>query len=311
MIEIRRYNPTNADLWDAFIGMSKNGTFLLMRDYMDYHADRFIDHSLMFYNGDKLVALLPASMHESELISHGGLTYGGLVISTGATILLVLEIFEAIKDYLKANQFTTLLYKRVPAIYYQYPSDEDLYALYRVGATLTRRHISSSICMQNKLKFSERRRRGFKQASKNGIVVRQSNDYESYMSILSYILRKYHNAKPVHTAAELDLLSSRFPDNIKLYAAYKDEKMLAGVVIYETGKVAHTQYIANSDEGRQCGALDAVMDYLINTRYTDKEYFDLGTSMNENGIDLNEGLISQKQEFGGRGIVYDIYEMKV
>ena len=311
MIEIRRYNSTNADLWDAFVDTSKNGTFLLMRNYMDYHTDRFIDHSLMFYNNEKLVALLPASKHDAELRSHGGLTYGGLVIATNATIQLVLEIFEALKEYLKENQFKTLLYKRVPSIYYQYLSDEDLYALYRVGATLTRRHISSSIYMPDKLKFTERRRRGVKQAIKNGIVVRQSNDFESYMSILSDILRKYHNAKPVHTAAELELLASRFPDNIKLYAAYRDENMLAGVVIYETGKVAHTQYIANSDEGRQCGALDAVMDYLINTQYAEKEYFDFGTSMDENGVDFNDGLITQKQEFGGRGIVYDIYELDV
>lgn len=311
MIDIRRYNPINADIWDAFVGMSKNGTFLLMREYMDYHADRFVDHSLMFYHNEKLVALLPASEHESELRSHGGLTYGGLVISTGVTVQLVLEIFETLKEYLKENFYTTLLYKRVPAIFYQYPSDEDLYALFRIGATLTRRHISSSINMQNKLKFTERRRRGIKQAVKNGIVIRQSDDYESFISILSDILRKYHNAKPVHTASELELLASRFQDNIKLYAAYKDERMLAGVIIYETGNVAHTQYIANSDEGRQCGALDAVMDYLINQRYANKAYFDFGTSMDENGVDYNDGLITQKQEFGGRGIVYDIYEIRV
>ena len=311
MIEVCKYSPVKADIWDAFVDASKNGTFMLKRGYMDYHADRFVGHSLMFYNEDELVALLPASQHDKELRSHGGLTYGGLVVTTKITVQLVLEIFETLKDYLKENHFTSLIYKRVPSIYYRYPSDEDLYALYRVGANLVRCDIASVIYQSNKIKFSERRRRGSKQAQKQGIVVRLSDDYDTYIAILGDILKKYHNAKPVHTASELKLLAGRFPENIKLYAAYKENNMLAGVVIYETDNVAHAQYIANSDEGRQCGALDMVMDYLINQQYTGKEYFDFGISTEDNGRYLNEGLITQKQEFGGRGVVYDFYELKV
>lgn len=311
MIEVRRYHPINADLWDAFVAASKNGTFMLMRGYMDYHSDRFTDHSMMFYDSDKLVALLPASLHDTELRSHGGLTYGGLIISTETRVQQELEIFLAIKEYMKEQNLSSLIYKRVPSIYYHYPSDEDLYALYRVGANLIKRDISSAIYLPDKINFSERRKRGYKQATKQGIEVRKSEDYEGYMSILSDILMKYHNAKPVHASDELKLLASRFPDNIKLYAAYRENQMLAGVVIYETEKVAHTQYIANSDEGRQCGALDAVIDYLTNQQYANKAYFDFGTSMDENGVDYNDGLITQKQEFGGRGIVYDTYEIRL
>ena len=129
--------------------------------------------------------------------------------------------------------------------------------------------------------------------------------------MLSKILAKYHDAKPVHTAEELRLLADRFPENIKMYTACQDERIIAGVVMYLTPKVAHAQYIANSDEGRQCGALDAVMDYLINECYSAKEYFDFGISNENEGRFLNEGLISQKQEFGGRAIAYDFYELKV
>ncbi len=310
MIEIRRYNPINADLWDAFVEGSKNGTFMLKRGYMDYHADRFVDHSLMFYDNDKLVAVLPSSQHGSELRSHGGLTYGGLITSTDIRVQQVLEIFSILKEYMKEQGIASMLYKRVPEIYYCYPSDEDLYALYRIGANLVRRDISSTIYLPSKIKFSERRRRGSKQASKQGIVVKQSVDYVGYIDMLGEILQKYHDTKPVHTAAELELLASRFPEEIKLYAAYKDDKMLAGVVVFETDKVAHAQYIANSDEGRQCGALDAVLDYLINQQYANKEYFDFGVSTEHNGMYLNEGLVTQKQEFGGRGIAYDFFEIR-
>lgn len=311
MIIIERYSKDKMEIWDAFVEASKNGTFMLKRGYVDYHYDRFKDHSLLFYNDDKLVALLPASIHDTELRSHGGLTYGGLIMSNSVTAQMAITIFEELQNYLKEKQIEKLLYKRVPSIYCQYPSDEDLYALYRVGANLVRRDISSTIYLPDKIKFSERRRRGSKQAKKQGIEVRRTDDYESYIALLSDILSKYHNTKPVHTADELKLLAERFPANIHLYAAFLEDKMMAGVVVYDTKQVAHAQYIANSDEGRQCGALDAVMDYLINTKYADKKYFDFGISTENNGLYLNEGLVTQKQEFGARGIVYDFYELKV
>ena len=311
MITVRKYTCDDNVVWDDFIDSSKNGTFMLKRAYMDYHSDRFIDHSLMFYQNEILVALLPCSLHHNELRSHGGLTYGGLITSIKISVQTVLEIFEKLVDYLKATNITTLLYKRIPSIYYKYPSDEDLYALFRIGATLVRRDISTSIYMPNKIKFSERRRRGCKQALKNQIIVKESDDFETYVEILSEILAKYHNTKPVHSALELNSLASKLINNIKLYAAYKDDIMLAGVLVYETENVAHAQYIANSDEGRKYGALDSIFDYLINHQYSNKDYFDFGISTEENGYLLNEGLVTQKQEFGGRGIIYDFYQIKV
>lgn len=311
MITIHKYNSADADIWDAFIDASKNGTFMMKRGYVDYHSDRFKDHSLLFYNDENLVALLPASIHDTELRSHGGLTYGGLIMSKSVTVQMAITIFEELQSYLKENHIKKLLYKRVPSIYSQYPSDEDLYALYRERANLIRRDISSTIYLPEKIKFSTRRRRGTKQALKHGIVVKKTDAYDSFISLLSDILGKYHNTKPVHTADELKLLANRFPENIHLYAAYLEGKMMAGVVVYETNHVAHAQYIANSDEGRQYGALDAVMDYLINTEYTGKKYFDFGISTENNGLYLNEGLVTQKQEFGARGIVYDFYELNI
>lgn len=311
MITIRRYNQNDAPAWDAFVDASKNGTFMLKRSYMDYHADRFQDYSLMFYNDEKLIALLPASVHGAELRSHGGLTYGGIVTDLHMTAQIMLQIFETLKVYMSQHKITSLLYKRIPVIYYMYPSDEDLYALFRNDAKLVRRDISSAIYLPNRIGFSERRRRGVKKAKKNGIVICESNEYSEYLSILSNILRKYHDAKPVHNVDEITLLANRFPENIKLFAAYRDNVMQAGVVAYVAPLVVHAQYIANSEDGRLCGALDAVVDYMI-AKYADsKQYFDFGISTENEGLYLNEGLIQQKQEFGGRAVAYDFYELKI
>ncbi|MBR1604560.1 MAG: GNAT family N-acetyltransferase [Alphaproteobacteria bacterium] len=311
-ISINRYNSEQQAEWDNFIDASKNGTFILKRGYMDYHSDRFQDFSLMFYDDGKLLAVMPASLHGDEVRSHGGLTYGGIISDKKMTTPKMLEVFDVLKAFLKENGIKKLLYKRVPAIFYQYPSDEDMYALFRNNATIAYRNISTTILMEDKINFNERRRRNIKKAIKANLLVHQSFDFKGYINLVNEVLGVHHDAKAVHTGDELELLASRFPDNIKLFITENNEhEMLAGVLIYEMPMVAHTQYIANSDRGRDIGALDLVFDYLINNVYTTKKYFDFGTSNEENGKVLNFGLVGQKQEFGGRGIIYDIYELDI
>ena len=284
---------------------------MLKRGYMDYHADRFCDNSLMFFEDDKLLAVLPASKHGEELRSHGGLTYGGIVCGLKMTTAKMLDIFDMLKSYMQKNQFKRLVYKRIPSVYHKYPSDEDLYALFRNNALLFRRDISTAIYLPEKIKFSDLRKRGCKKAQKAGLKVRETNDYETYIQLLTDVLTKYHDTKPVHTAAEISLLASRFPEGVKLFAAFLEEKMLAGVLIFDMGQTVHAQYIANLDEGRDLGALDLVMDYLINTYSQGRTYFDFGISTEEGGHYLNNGLITQKEMFGGRGIIYDFYSLEV
>ncbi len=311
MIDVVKYSENKSQEWDGFIANSRNGTFMLMRRYVEYHKDRFEDFSLLFYDGDKLVALMPASRHGDEVRSHGGLTYGGIIIDREMTASRMLDVFCALKQYLKYNGVQRLIYKRIPSIYYSYPSDEDLYALFRNGANLVRRDISIAIDLLDPIPFSTVRSRYAKKARKEGIVVRESNDYVSYVNLLTDVLMSYHNTKPTHSAEELRLLASNFPDAIKLFCAYKGDAMLAGVLIFETPSVVHTQYIANSEEGRCCGALDLVMDYLIHEYSARKRYFDFGICTENNGLFLNEGLVRQKEMFGGRGVAYDFYELSV
>ena len=102
-----------------------------------------------------------------------------------------------------------------------------------------------------------------------------------------------------------------FPKNIKLFVAKKDNKILAGTVIFEDETIVHTQYLANSDKGRELGALDLVIDRLINEVYKNKLYFDFGISNEDNGKYLNIGLINQKESFGARAVVHDFYELKI
>ncbi len=306
------YNSEFKNIWDEFVDNSKNGTFMLKRDYMDYHSDRFKDFSLMFYEDEKLIAIMPNSIHNDEIRSHGGLTYGGIVTNRKMTARKMLDLFSSMKEFLKENGIKKVIYKAIPSFYHLYPSDEDMYALFRNNAKLIRRDISTTILMEDKIKFSDLRRRGAKKALKNGLEVKTSEDWEEYINLLAKVLEEHHGTKPVHSADEIKKLADNFPNNIKLYCAYdKENKMYAGVVIFDTKQTAHAQYIANSNEGREIGALDLVFDYLINQEYKDKKFFDFGISNEHGGLILNNGLISQKEGFGGRGVVYDFYEMEI
>ena len=312
-IEIVKYNSGAKVRWDAFVNASRNGTFLFLRDYMDYHSDRFTDYSLMFYRDSKLLAVLPANIcnNGKRIVSHGGLTYGGFVLHSDTKACDMIEIISELKNLMQECGIEQMVYKPVPYIYNTVPSEEPLYALFQAGARLSARSISTTIDNQEPLKFSKLRKRCISKAIKNGIECHESENYGEFWDILTTILQARHDSAPVHTREEIELLHDRFPNNIKLYIAYRKGEAVAGIVVYETARTAHFQYIAASDEGCSTGALDMLISYLIENVYSGKRYIDFGTSTEQGGTYLNEGLIKQKEGFGGRAVVYDTYELNI
>lgn len=311
-MEIRRYRREDKELWNSFVSKARNATFLFDRNYMDYHADRFEDNSFMFYHKGKLKAVLPANVAGDTLYSHQGLTYGGLLLDKKATVEDVLECFDSLNSWLRENSISKVVYKALPWIYQQYPSQEDLYALtWKCKAQLISRDIASTIVIDNKLKFAESRKSGIRKALSLNIEVGESNDVDGFWHVLDDNLGNRYNAKPVHTACEMKLLMSRFPNSIKLYVAKMNGEIVGGTLIYVTPQVVHTQYISASVEGKKHGALDLLFDFIINKVYANCRYFDFGKSTEQGGAYLNEPLIFQKEGFGGRGVCYDWYQWEL
>ena len=50
--------------------------------------------------------------------------------------------------------------------------------------------------------------------------------------------------------------------------------------------------------------------HLIEEVFSNKEYFDFGISNENNGKNINEGLLYWKEGFGARSITQDFYEIK-
>jgi hypothetical protein len=308
-IRVTPYAPPYKKIWDDFIRGSKNGFFMFFRDYMEYHSNRFKDASLLFFKNEKLTAVLPANRNSDVLWSHEGLTCGGVITDTSMKVALMLKVFDALKTHLSKSGYNKLVYKCVPYIYQRYPSDEDLYALFINNANLSIRNISSVIGAREKIKFNSGRRWRIKQAKKEGIVFKESIDFDSFMPLVENTLKKKYGVSPTHTAVEIKHLASRYPDNIHLFTVEQKSEVLSGVVIYESDTVAHAQYIASSDKGKKLSAPDLALDHLINDIYRDKPYFDFGNSNEQGGRYLNSGLIALKEELGGRGVAYDTYEV--
>ena len=315
MIEIVQYTSQQSEEWDSFVRESKNGTFLLERRFMDYHAHRFHDCSLMIYDDHLLVGLFPANVDSTTHVvySHQGLTYGGLLLNTESTQLQTLQMMQAILlwliDFLQARR---LIYKPIPYIYSTCSAQEDLYALFRAGGRLTTRSVSSVVSMSNPLRMRKLRLRGAVKAIDNGLYISRMTDEDwdmlkAFWDILDEVLFSRHNVYPVHSIDEMKLLMSRFPQQIKLFTVCKEQQVVAGCVVFITTNVAHIQYIAASDEGRQLGALDLLFRHLINERFKQMAYLDFGISTENGGQWLNEGLIFQKEGFGGRAVCYDTY----
>lgn len=311
-IRVQRYDTSQQGQWDEFVTASKNGTFLFYRGYMEYHADRFPDYSLLIKDDkERLLALLPANRKGSVLQSHGGLTYGGFITGPGMVSVMMLKVWKAVLNYLFGEGFDTLYYKTIPAIYHRLPAEEDRYALFLAGANLCRRDVLSVVKNEPRVKYQERRRRAVKKAEKYGLQVRAGCDFEQFWPILSATLQSRFGVEPVHSLEEIQLLHKRFPENIKLYSSWREGEMLAGVVVYESSQVAHVQYIAANPEGRSRGALDLLFDTLLNEVYQTKPFFDFGISNEMEGYKLNVGLIEQKEGFGGRAIVHDHYQVSL
>jgi Acetyltransferase (GNAT) domain len=295
-------------VWDATVRRARARHFLFERDYMDYHADRFTDASWLVLRDGEPLGVLPASRNGSEAVSHGGLTFGGLLTLPAMTLRIALDALKAVSDAFGADDVRRLVYKPMPHLYHVAPADEDLYALHAAGARLVQRDVTAAVPPGIRPPYSEERRRAVRRGQQSTLTLDESDRIEEFMTLLEGVLAERHGLWPVHTPAEMRRLFDHFPGRIRLFVATTSGEIVAGTLIFETPTVAHAQYIANGPRGRELGAGDALFDHLLRTVYSDK-WFDFGISNDSHG--LNEGLMRNKEGFGARAVVHDRYALEL
>jgi len=313
-LNIRPFSPNDADAWDAFCKVSLQATLLHTRRFLSYHGDRFVDRSLIVEEEGKWVGLFPAALSPSEVtcvVSHPGVTYGGVLHQGGLRGERMVNVLTEISRYNLAQGCVRLIYKAAPNFYHRAPAQDDLYALFRLGALRTRCDLSSTIDLQHRLPVSERRRRSLKKAIKAGVEIAEGNQHlPALWAVLEENLANKHGVKPVHSLEEIMLLAERFPANIRCVCGRLNDQIVAGVVIFITPMTHHAQYIASSEQGYVVSALDMIFEHSIETATRENNcWFDFGISNENQGKVLNDSLYRFKSEFGGGGTVHEFYEL--
>lgn len=304
--------PEDSERWDELVERAPMATFLHSRRFLSYHRDRFQDASLLLSDDRQLRAVLPAAVDPADpdrVVSHPGATFGGLVHDGLHTEQVSEALAAAATHYAEAGH-TTLSYKPVPHIYHRSPSADDVWSLHSLGATRTGSSLSSAIDLAGRRDVSTRRSRSLKKARDAGVAIAGSATPGDFWPVLESALAGRHGQRPVHTLAEMELVRERFPDAVRVVIGSLDGEVVAGIVLFLTPRVAHVQYMAAGDAGRQVAALDAVAEHCIElTGKVGARYFDFGTSMLDRGDELQTGLHRFKSEFGGGGVIYERYDL--
>lgn len=313
MIQVKYYTPLFKEDWNKFLFNSKGQTFMFSRSFMDYHSDRFIDRSILVFEENELVAIMPASLNDDNLsvTSHSGLTFGSFIVKEKLRSYKTIEYLYFTLKFLNENGIEQLVFKQIPSFYSTISSDEVDYAFFILESDFYRMDIAYAINFDNRIAYQERRLRSIKKGIKNEIRITKENDFSNFWNhILTPNLNARFGVNPVHNLEEITDLSKNNLDSIVQYNAYYQDKIMAGTTLFETPNVIHAQYISASEEGRKNGSLDLLFDYLINKYSSSKKYFDFGIVNEQAGKKINLGLLDWKEGFGARPYAHRFYKIK-
>lgn len=312
-MRVRAFTPADSERWDALCNASYTATFLHTRRFLSYHGARFTDRSLIIEDDERWLGVLPLAEDPHDphaVVSHPGITYGGLVHDGRLRGEAMVQALRSVCDTLRAQGYRRLRYKPVPTMYQRAPAQDDLYALFRLRSERVRCDLSSCIALAHPLPRSERRQRSLKKAQRAGLTIDSGPEHLSELwPVLTENLQR-HGVQPVHALDEITLLAERFPQQIACRVARLEKRVVAGLVLFLTPPCAHAQYIASNAEGQSMGALDLLFDAAIrDAQLAGTAYFDFGNSNEEQGRVINQGLHRFKSEFGAGGVVHEHHEV--
>ena len=320
MFKFSRYSKNDEAIWDKFVSDSNNGTIFHLRKFLNYHSkDKFVDHSILISKNKKLFSVFPAAervvSNQKLLVSHPGSSVGSFVVPENLSIANSIELVSQIKDYAKKSDFNGIQITLPPNLYQKRLSNYMDFAFFKGGFVYKKREITSILFLENNIettlkKFRPSHRRAVKTAQSKGVIVRESEKYDEYYKILQKNLSKRHGVNPTHTLRELKKLKTIFKDKVKLFSAFIDGKMIAGIVNFIINdQVVLAFYISHDELYNQYRPLNIlfyeVFSWAIESKY---KVYDFGIfTVNE---EPNMGLGRFKENFGASGIFRDTIELK-
>ncbi len=298
-LEIVKYQSHLQKIWDDFIPKTSRGTFLHLRRYLDYHANRFEDYSLMFFNGAKLIGVLPAHRKNDQIFSHNGLTYGDFLIDTNIFIDKKIELVKQALLFLKKKGFKTLDIKTVPEIFHRQTDQSNEFIFNALGGNI--QMLMPFFAFENSNYSPNRnRKRSIRKALNFELKIYQNNKLiDDFWILVHQNLKNRYQAQPVHTIEEIRLLMQRFPEKILLFGLCKEQELSSGALVYLFDGTLHFQYVHSTLQKDSRNAVDFLIDQIF-SQYQDKyRYFSLGSSQVAPD-QLNKSLVYWKESFGSK-----------
>lgn len=295
--KIHRYTSRNQIEWNLFVESSINGTFLLHRNFMDYHNDRFEDHSLLIYKNNTLLCCVPAHVNNHIFYSHQGLSYGGLILNLEGSSFIY-DIVGSLLEYFRESAFAKAELQP-PPLSYKTINSEIVKSLKNYGFKINRVLHNQYVNLKEEVNVSPKKSIGYRNGKFDGLSIHKGSDFKSFWDfVLVPQLESRHASKPVHNAEEIELLHSRFPEQIIQHNAWRDGELLAGITFFIKDKVVKSQYASSSLKGMKTDAVGFIyMEAMKEFKEKGFSIMDYGP-VNERDGAINEGLLRFKKQLG-------------
>lgn len=321
-LSIEKFSNVNDEKWDNFIVKdSINGTFLHSRNFLNYHRNKFKDHSLIIKKNTSIVAVIPGCevVKEGKRIfySHQGSTFGGLVINSAYNnISHVDSAVNILEQYLNEQGFDKAVLKNTSEIFCSDNTNLLEYFYFKYGYKSY--HELSLYIDFNKYdsiienNFSASKRRDFKYSLKHNMqfkTLKTDNEINDFYKLLVLSLIN-HNSKPVHSLEELlDFKNTSLSDIVKFYGVYYNDNLIAGSMVFNfNNDVFHTQYLASNSVYSNYYPMNFLNYNLIKEAYLNNfRFFSFGINTENQGNVLNTSLAQFKEGFGTIGSINRTY----
>lgn len=268
----------------------------------------------------KLFSVFPAAEKKIggtiHLVSHPGASVGSFVVPESLSIADSMALADCLVTYAKGCEFDRIRITLPPTLYQRRLSNYMDFAFFKQNFHYVKRDITSILFLEESLettveKFRSSHRRAVRKANEKGVVVRQSNDFDSFYRILENNLNIRHGVTPTHSLEELKHIHELFPDKINLFAAYIDDTMVAGVVNFLVNNyVVLAFYISHDENYAKYRAVNllfySIFDWAVQSHF---KIYDFGTFTVDE--EPNMGLGRFKENFGASGIFRDTIELTI
>ncbi len=316
-----RYTNKHEQEWDDFVNASREGTLFHYRKFLNYHRKgRFQDASILVKDQNSQFAVVPAAVvkleGESVLYSHPGASYGGPVTLNPVTLSEAEHIVQLLIKHAESVDAQQIILTIPPVYYCSTLSNNFEFALHTHGFSYHRRELSSVLLLENSLetifdRFPESLKRALKKAERLDVRIVESSNINPFYAILQNNLELRHNATPTHTPGELKRLLALFPNDIKLYVAHLNDRVIGGIVTFTcNSRVNLTFYIAHDHEFQTFRVVDSLIWHIIQESKKNRfALLDFGTfTLKEKP---NRGLCRYKEKFGARGVFRNTFKRRI